>query len=73
MGTKTVPGLYQLAGRDILDMVHSGRYDNDLHLWISYYEIYCGQLFDLLNKRKRSVGAFSVCPTIGGNCALFQN
>ena len=56
MGNKNVPGLYQLAGRDILDTVHSaGHRDNDLHLWISYYEIYCGQLFDLLNKRKRSV------------------
>ena len=70
MGTKTVPGLYQLAGRDILDMVHSGRYDNDLHLWISYYEIYCGQLFDLLNKRKRSVGAFNSMSSISGKSVL---
>ena len=44
----SVPGLYLLAAHDII------RYLNmyaDLELYLSFYEIYCGKLFDLLNDR----------------------
>ncbi|ESO01340.1 hypothetical protein HELRODRAFT_82112 [Helobdella robusta] len=29
--------------------------DENLGLWVSFYEIYCGQLFDLLNDRKKLI------------------
>ncbi|XP_061585215.1 kinesin-like protein KIF24 [Cololabis saira] len=45
------PGLYALAARDIfaqLSTTHSS-----LVVFVSFFEIYCGQLHDLLNHRKR--------------------
>lgn len=50
MGTNdgSVPGLYLLAADDVirfLDMY------TDLELYLSFYEIYCGKLYDLLNDR----------------------
>lgn len=43
-----VHGLYVLAACDIFDLVVKR---NDLEVWVSFYEIYCGKLFDLLNNR----------------------
>ncbi len=43
------PGLYLLAAFDICNLLQSYP---DLQLYISFYEIYCGKLFDLLNKRE---------------------
>jgi kinesin family protein 2/24 len=51
MGTQDgkVPGLYLLASFDIC---HYLQQFPDLVLCISFYEIYCGKLYDLLNNRK---------------------
>ena len=52
MGTSdgSVSGMYTLAAYDILALLDA--YEG-LELHISFYEIYCGQLYDLLNKRNR--------------------
>ena len=51
MGTSdgSVPGLYLLASYDIIKFLNMY---TDLELYISFYEIYCGKLFDLLNNRE---------------------
>ena len=50
MGTSDgrVPGLYLLASYDIIQFLNMY---TDLELHLSFYEIYCGKLFDLLNDR----------------------
>lgn len=53
LGNEETPGLYLLAGRDIFSIIQSGQYGRGLHVWVSFFEIYCGQLFDLLNRRNR--------------------
>ena len=52
MGTSdgSVSGMYTLAAYDILKLL--GAYEG-LELFVSFYEIYCGQLYDLLNKRTK--------------------
>ena len=45
----SVPGLYLLAAFDIVNML--GEYQ-DYFLQVSFYEIYCGKLYDLLNNRQ---------------------
>lgn len=51
MGTSdgSVPGLYVLAADDVISMLNM--YE-DLELILTFYEIYCGKLYDLLNGRK---------------------
>jgi kinesin family member 2/24 len=44
----SVPGLYLLAAYDVIDLLNQY---TDLELYLSFYEIYCGKLQDLLNKR----------------------
>jgi kinesin family protein 2/24 len=48
MGTQdgAVAGLYLLASFDVITLLN--QYE-DLELHLSFYEIYCGKLFDLLN------------------------
>ena len=63
MGIKNkIPGLYLLAGYDIFSLLKN--YKN-LSIWVSFYEIYCGKLFDLLNERKvltvREDGKQNIC------------
>lgn len=53
IGDRGVPGLYQLAAEDMFNIIASGQYGTNLHVWVSFFEIYCGQLFDLLNRRSR--------------------
>jgi kinesin family protein 2/24 len=45
----SVPGLYLLAAYDVIDLLNSY---TDLELYLSFYEIYCGKLQDLLNNRE---------------------
>lgn len=53
IGTHRNPGLYALAAKDIFGHLEASQSRKDLHVLISFYEIYCGQLYDLLNGRKR--------------------
>lgn len=43
------PGLYLLAAYDVIDLLNSY---TDLELNVSFFEIYCGKLQDLLNNRE---------------------
>ena len=54
MGLKdgSVPGLYLLAAYDMVGYL--GQFA-DYELLLSFYEIYCGKLFDLLNQRKEII------------------
>ncbi|KAK3606223.1 hypothetical protein CHS0354_037895 [Potamilus streckersoni] len=65
IGSREVPGLYLLAAQDIFSVVESKQYGENIKVWVSFFEIYCGQLFDLLNKRNRlharEDGAQRVC------------
>jgi len=51
MGTSdgSVPGLYLLAAYDVIQLLQ--QYE-DLEIWLSFYEIYCGKLYDLLNNKE---------------------
>ncbi|XP_058301461.1 kinesin-like protein KIF24 isoform X4 [Hylobates moloch] len=53
IGTHENPGLYALAAKDIFRQLEVSQPRKHLFVWISFYEIYCGQLYDLLNRRKR--------------------
>ncbi|NWS18039.1 KIF24 protein, partial [Pachyramphus minor] len=53
IGTHRNPGLYALAAKDIFRHLEASPSGTDLFVFISFYEIYCGQLYDLLNGRKR--------------------
>jgi kinesin family protein 2/24 len=52
MGTTdgSIPGLYLLAAYDVISLLDS--YE-DIDLFLSFYEIYCGQLYDLLNNKEK--------------------
>ena len=45
-----VKGLYMLAAEDIFSLVSSKQFNNII-ISMSFYEIYCGKAFDLLNNR----------------------
>ncbi|NXU42245.1 KIF24 protein, partial [Drymodes brunneopygia] len=53
IGNHRNPGLYALAAKDIFRHLETSPSRKDLIVLISFYEIYCGQLYDLLNGRKR--------------------
>ena len=44
----SVRGMYLLAADDIFQGLKSRP---DLEVWLSFYEIYCGKLYDLLNDK----------------------
>jgi len=45
------PGIFLLAAQDIFRSI-SGKEHSHLGVFIAFYEIYCGKLFDLLNNRQ---------------------
>ncbi|XP_069555487.1 kinesin-like protein KIF24 [Brachyistius frenatus] len=47
------PGLYALAVRDIFAHLSTAHTYSSLLVYVSFFEIYCGQLYDLLDHRKR--------------------
>ena len=63
MGIKNkIPGLYLFAAYDIFSLLNNY---NNFSIWVSFYEIYCGKLFDLLNGKKsltaREDGKQNIC------------
>ena len=48
---KDIPGLYDLTCKDIFKVLDSPNYKH-LSVAVSYFEIYGGRLFDLLNSKK---------------------
>ena len=54
MGTQKddafVPGMFLLAASEIFTKIAQNKWN--LTVCVSFYEIYCGKLFDLLNDRK---------------------
>ena len=60
----STPGLYLLSAYDIFNYLEDEKY-NHLEIWVSFYEIYCGKLFDLLNERAvlqaREDGKQNIC------------
>lgn len=49
---KQVDGLYVLASQDLFKKLQQPKYQQ-IRVFVSFYEIYCGKLFDLLNKRAK--------------------
>ncbi|XP_070689493.1 kinesin-like protein KIF24 [Pempheris klunzingeri] len=47
------PGLYALAVQDIFAHLSTTHTHSPLLVYVSFFEIYCGQLYDLLDHRKR--------------------
>ncbi len=46
-----IDGLYNLAAKDLFLKLQDKKYDN-LKVGTSFYEIYCGKAYDLLNGRE---------------------
>ncbi|XP_031712448.1 uncharacterized protein LOC116388580 isoform X1 [Anarrhichthys ocellatus] len=53
LGSPVRPGLYALAVRDIFAYLSTAHMHSPLLVYVSFFEIYCGQLYDLLDHRKR--------------------
>ncbi|KAJ8029129.1 Kinesin-like protein KIF24 [Holothuria leucospilota] len=67
LGDRNGKGLYQFAAEDLFECLRAEAECDGVVVWISYFEIYCGQLYDLLNKRERiqalENGKHQVCIT----------
>ncbi|OMJ75545.1 hypothetical protein SteCoe_25279 [Stentor coeruleus] len=51
MGEDSIPGLYLLAANDLF--YYRDQYFRNIKFTVSFYEIYCGKLHDLLNDRNQ--------------------
>ncbi|OMJ75358.1 hypothetical protein SteCoe_25514 [Stentor coeruleus] len=51
MGEESIPGLYLLAATDLF--YYRDQYFRNIKFTVSFYEIYCGKLHDLLNDRNQ--------------------
>ena len=64
IGNKKMPGMYLLASMDIFYYLNLSKYSG-FSIWLSFYEIYCGKLYDLLNDRNtltvREDGKQNIC------------
>ena len=62
--SNSTPGMYLLAAYDIFTLLQQEQYQG-FSIWASFYEIYCGKLFDLLNERTllqaREDGKQNIC------------
>ncbi|XP_068167477.1 kinesin-like protein KIF24 isoform X2 [Antennarius striatus] len=47
------PGMYTLAAQDIFAHLSTVHTHSPMMVFVSFFEIYCGQLYDLLDHRKR--------------------
>ncbi len=60
----TCPGLYLLSSYDVFNYLQEHEYA-DYEIWVSFYEIYCNKLFDLLNNKNllqaREDGKGNIC------------
>ena len=58
------PGLYLLSAYDVFAFLQKKEY-SDLEILVSFYEIYCNKLFDLLNDKNflqaREDGKGNIC------------
>lgn len=59
-----LPGLYLLSAYDIINYLDKEEFSH-LEIWVSFYEIYCNKLYDLLNDRTllhaREDGKQNIC------------
>jgi kinesin family protein 2/24 len=59
-----IPGLYLLSCIDLFKYLKKKEYSS-LEIWVSFYEIYCNKLFDLLNNKNvlqaREDGKGNIC------------
>ncbi|CAF2040444.1 unnamed protein product [Rotaria magnacalcarata] len=46
-------GIYAQTARDIFHRLSQPQYRRSVEIFITFYEIYCGKVFDLLNNKKR--------------------
>lgn len=53
LGNRGVSGLFMLAAKDMFTFLGLDNSGQGLKLYVSFYEIYCGHVFDLLDRRRR--------------------
>lgn len=46
-------GIYAQTARDIFQRLSLPAYRSTIEIFVTFYEIYCGKVFDLLNNKKR--------------------
>ena len=46
-------GVYAQTARDIFDRLGRPEHRSSIEIYVTFYEIYCGKVFDLLNNKKR--------------------